>query len=129
MTPLEEKLTQLERLWLERARQEEERKARERLEAEQRAQEQELEIELEVLRLEEEEEQKRREETEKKRKEELEKRAAKISRRKVERSWAAQEEYRKGREAGNAAAESSKTVEEPPCWNCTEREQESIREG
>ena len=84
---------------------------------------------MEVLRLEEEEEQKRREETEKKRMEELEKWAAEISRRKVERSWAAQEEYRKGKEAGNAAAESSKTVEEPPCWNCTEREQECIREG
>ena len=53
MTPLEEKLAQLEC-----ARQEEERKARERLEAEHRAQKQELEIELEVLRLEEEEEQK-----------------------------------------------------------------------
>ena len=64
-----------------------------------------------------------------KRKEELEKQAAEISRRKVERSWAAQEEYRKGQEAGNAAAESSKTVEEPPCWNCTEREQECIWEG
>ena len=58
MTPLEEKLTQLERLRLERAIQEEERKAREWLEAEQRVWEQELEIELEVLRLEEEEEQK-----------------------------------------------------------------------
>ena len=88
MTPLEEKLAQLERLPLERARQEEERKAREWLEAEQRAREQELEMELEVLQLEEEEEQKRREETEKKWKEEMEKRAAEISRRKVERSWA-----------------------------------------
>ena len=124
MTPLKEKLAQLER-----ARQEEERNARERLEAEQRAWEQDLEIELEVLRLEEEEELKRREETEKKRKEEMEKRVAEISRRKVERSWAAQEEYRKSQEAGNAAAESSKMVEEPPCWNCTEREQECIREG
>ena len=66
MTPLEEKLAQLEQLRLERARQEEEHKVRERLEAEQRALEQELEIELEVLRLEEEEEQKRREVTEKK---------------------------------------------------------------
>ena len=128
MTPLEEKLAQLERLRLERAqqeeerkvlerlehaRQEEERKARERLEAEQQAREQELEMELEVLRLEEEEEQKRQEETEKKQKEEMEKRAAEISQRKVERSWAAQEEYRKSREAGNAATGSSKTVEEP----------------
>ena len=84
---------------------------------------------MEVLRLEEEEEQKRWEETEKKRKEEMEKRAAEISQRKVERSWAVQEEYRKSREAGNVAAESSKMVEEPPCWNCTEREQECIWEG
>ena len=84
---------------------------------------------MEVLRLEEEEEQKRREEMEKKRKEEMEKRAAEISRRRVEQSWAAQEEYRKSREAGNAAAEGSKVVEEPPCWNCTEQEQECIREG
>ena len=59
----------------------------------------------------------------------MEKRAAEISRRKVERSWAAQEEYWKSREAGNAAAGSSKTVEEPPCWNCTEWEQECIQEG
>ena len=63
MTPLEEKLAQLERLRLECARQEEEHKAREWLEAEQRAREQELEMVLEVLRLEE-EEQKRQEETE-----------------------------------------------------------------
>ena len=113
MTPLEEKLAQLERLQLECARQEEERKAREWLEAEQRAREQELEMELEVLRLEDEEEQKRWEETERKRKEEMEKRVAEISRRKVERLWAAQEEYWKSREAGNAAAGSSKMVEEP----------------
>ena len=77
MTPLEEKLAQLERLRMEHVRQEEERKAREQLEAEQRVRERELEIELEVLRLEEEEEQKRWEEMEKKRKEEMEKRAAK----------------------------------------------------
>ena len=128
MTPLEEKLAQLERLRLECARQEEEHKAREWLEAEQRAREQELEMVLEVLRLEE-EEQKRQEETEKKRKEEMEKQVAENSQRKVERLWAAQEEYRKSREAGNAAVGSSKMVEEPPCWNCTERKQECIWEG
>ena len=81
---------------------------------------------MEVLRLEEEEEQKRQEETEKKRKEEMEKRAAEISQRKMEQLWAAQEEYQKGQEAGNAAAGSSKTVEEPPCWNCMEWEQECV---
>ena len=86
-------------------------------------------MELEVLRLEEEEEQKQQEETERKWKEEVEKRAAEISWRRVERLWAAQEEYRKSREAGNMATGSSKMVEEPPCWNCTEREQECVREG
>ena len=127
MTPLEEKLAQLEWLRLEWARQEEERKARERLEAEQRAWEQELEIELEVLRLEEEEEQKRREETEKKRGDGetgggnfTEKDGAVVG---------GARGVPENREAGNVTAGSSKTVEEPPCWNCTEREQECIQEG
>ena len=128
MMPLKEKITQLEQMRAERAKQEE-RKAREWQEAVQRERERELELELEVLRLEEEEEKKRWEETEKKRKEETEWMAAEISWKKVERSYAAQREYQKEAEMHNVEAGSSRVVEEALCWNCTERKQECVHDG
>ena len=119
MTPAEEKRARLEQLRLERARQDEER---ERREAQQR--EQERLLELEVLR-EEEEERHRLEEKEKKRQEELE-RAAALVRKKVERSWAAQEEKRRSQTAGKPE---SSGAGESPCWECKRRGRECERPG
>ena len=78
-------------------------------------------MELEVLRLE--------EEAERKRREDLERRAAEISWRKVERSYAAQEEHWKEQEARNAEAGSSRVTAEAPCWECVRRKQECERQG
>ena len=55
--------------------------------------------------------------------------AVELSQKKVEQSWVAQAEARKAWETENAVAGSSKKAEEPPCWNCTEQEQDCIQEG
>jgi hypothetical protein len=123
MTPVQEKAAQLEKLRLERVRLDTERRIREEIEAEQRASEEKaLELELEELRKEEE-----KRLAEEKRKADFDRRAEELSRKKLEKSLAAQAEARKKRETGNAEAGSSKL--EPSCWHCMDRSLECVRDG